>query len=186
MALVPVITATLTNNAKTLTVTDATSVYNASTNTGGWNSPNTVGSAITAATITITYSDGTSQTENVLSQIPSTVSGSFAFTGITLTGYKDGINTISYKLNVGVTIYTAEIKQLHTETIRNCINNMWIKVACETCQGNCDLVDLIEDANLAEGLYKGLTSGATCCGTTCVTKILTSLTNLCSWKNCNC
>lgn len=185
MALVPVITTVLSNNAKTLTVTDATGVYSAS-NTGGWNAPNVVGSAITAASIVITYPDGGTQTIDVLSQIPSTVSGSFAFTGITLTGYKDGITTISYTLKVGAVTYSTELKQLYTCTIRDCIDKMWVKVACDTCHGNCDLVNLIDDANLAEGFYKALISGAACCDTKCVTKMLDTLNNLCSWKNCNC
>ena len=66
---------------------------------------------------------------------------------------------------------------------------MWVKIACETCNGNCDLVNLIDDANLAEGLYKALVSGAACCTTddgACIAKILTALKNLCSWKDCNC
>tara|TARA_B110000259_G_scaffold165744_1_gene192802 strand:+ start:5532 stop:6086 length:555 start_codon:yes stop_codon:yes gene_type:complete len=184
MAFVPAITTALSNSGKTLTVTDSTGVYSA-TNTKGWNSPVT-GVSITAATLTITYSDGGSEEINVLSQIPDTVSGSFSFTSIDLSSYKDGITTISYKLNVGTTVYKTEITQLYTCTIRNCIDKMWVKVACDTCHGNCDLVNLIDDANLAEGLYRALVSGASCCSDTCVTKILTALNNLCSWKNCNC
>ena len=187
MALVPVITAVLSSNAKTLTVTDATGVYSA-TNTGGWNTPNVTGIVISAASINITYPDGSIQTIDVLSQIPDTVSGSFDFTNITLTGYKDGITTISYTLKVGAVTYTTEIKKLYTCIIRNCIDKMWVKVACDTCHGNCNLVDLIDDSNLAEGLYKSLISGSTCstCDTTCINKILAALKNLCSWKNCNC
>jgi hypothetical protein len=186
MALVPVITACLSNKCQTLKITDATGVYDATNNTGGWENPNIAGSAVTSASITITYPNGATQVVDVLSQIPATVTGSFTFTGITLTGYQDGITTISYSVSDGTTDYKGEIQKLFTCNVRACIDKMWVDVACQTCHGNCDLGSLVDDANLAEGLYKALCSGAACCDIACTNKILDSLKNLCSWENCNC
>lgn len=185
MALSPVITASLSNKCQTLTVTDATGVYSG-TSTGGWETPNAAGSSITAATLTITYANGGTQIVDVLSQIPSTVTGSFSFSGITLTGYTDGITVIRYDLSTASANYAYDLTLLFTCNVRACIDKMWATVACKTCQGNCDIASLIDDANLAEGLFKALCSGATCCDTNCITTILNSLNDLCSWNNCNC
>ena len=184
MALYLAFKASLDSTGKKITIKDTTGIYSG-TNTGGWNAPNIVPGNVTAITLDITYSDGTVQTAN-LSPIPSTITGEFSYTAITLAGYKDGITTLTYKVTTATTTYVAEIQQLHSCDIRKCIDQMWVKIACETCNGNCDLVNLIDDANLAEGLYRALISGATCCDSTCINKILTALNNLCSWKNCNC
>lgn len=187
MSLTPVITATLNNKCKTLTVTDATGVHDAVTNTGGWEGSNVSGGAITSASISITYADGSTQNVDVLSEIPNPVTGSFSFNSITLNGYKDGITTITYDLSDGSQDWSVDLSQLWTCNVRACIDKMWVNVACQTCQGNCDLGSIVDDANLAEGLFKALCSGAACCDSSgCVDKILESLQQLCSWDNCNC
>jgi hypothetical protein len=186
MALSPVITATLGNQGQTMTVTDATGVYNVTTNPTGWETPNAAGSSITAATLTITYASGGTQIVDVLSQIPSTVTGSFAFTAITLSGYVDGITTIRYDLSTSTANYAYDLNLLFTCNVRACIDKMWATIACKSCAGSCDLPDLVDDANLAEGLYKALMSGAACSNADCVDKILATLADLCSWGNCNC
>lgn len=185
MALIPTISASLAAGCQILTVTDTTGVYSA-TNLTGWETPNTAGSAITVAAVTITYGNGSTQIVDVLSQIPATVTGSFSFTGITLTGYVDGRTTITYDLTDGSIDFLADVTQLWTCNVRACIDKMWVTVACQTCQGNCDLGSLVDDANLAEGLYKALCSGAACCDPACIDKILASLADLCAWDNCNC
>lgn len=188
MALLLAFKASLDSTGTNITIKDTTGVYSG-TNTGGWNAPNIVPGDVTAASIDITYSDGSIQTVNLLTHgtgIPGSITGEFSYTAIALTGYKDGITTLTYKITTAATTYVAEIQQLHSCDIRKCIDQMWVKIACETCNGNCDLVNLIDDANLAEGLYRALISGATCCDSTCINKILTALNNLCSWKNCNC
>ena len=190
MALSLAFKASLNSTGTHITITDTTGAYSA-TNTGGWNTtggdPNIAPAAVTAVTLTITYSNETVQTATLdKTEIPASVTGNFSYTAIKLEGYVDGIATVNYKITTSTTSYEAEIKQLYACNIRKCINQMWVKIACETCNGNCDLVNLIDDANLAEGLYKALISGAASCDSACVNKILTSLNNLCSWKDCNC
>ena len=186
MALSPVITATLKNNGQSISVVDATGVYDATTNTGGWETPNIAGSDVTAASITITYPDGSTQVEDVLSQIPATVTGTFTFTDITLSGYQDGITVIRYELETLTTTYAYDLTLLFTCNVRACIDKMWADVACQTCSGSCDVGSLIDDANLAEALYNAMKSAAACGNSTYVDKILESLMNLCNWENCNC
>jgi len=176
----------LSKGCKTLTITDTTGAYDATTNPTGWGALNTEGSEITVANITITYGDGSTQIEDVLSQIPDNVTGSFTFTGITLSGYIDGTTVITYDSSDGSIDFISEIQQIWTCNVRACIDKIWVEVACKTCQGNCDLGSIIDDANLAEGLYKSLCSGASCCDTSCTDKILNSITELCEWGDCNC
>lgn len=187
MALSPVITATLTNNCQTLNVTDATGVYDASTNTGGWETPNIAGSDVAKATIEITNFNGAVQTVDVTSQIPATVTGTFAFNAITLENYVDGSMQIRYIIeDTSGNQIPYDLNILVTCNVRACIDAMWAKIACETCGGNCDIKNLVDDANLAEGIYQALCSGASCCTNDCITTLLSTLTDLCSWNDCNC
>jgi hypothetical protein len=188
MALLLAFKANLDGTGKKITIKDTTGVYDSSTNTGGWGSPNIAATDVATVKLDITYSDGTVQTAN-LTGMPASITEAFSYNAITLSGYKDGIAKLSYKVtttDATPVVYVEEISQLYSCDIRKCINQMWVKIACETCNGNCDLVNLIDDANLAEGLYRALISGATCCDSTCINKILTALNNICSWKNCNC
>ena len=186
MALSPVITGTTSNKCKTLSVTDTTGVYNVTTNPEGWGAPNDDGSAMTIANITITYADGGIQVVDVLSQIPASVTGNFTFADITLTGYVDGITTITYDLTATSIDYSSQISLLLSCDVRACLDKMWATVACKTCAGSCDVGELIDDANFAEGLYMGLTSGSTCCGSECVNNIINALKDLCAFNTCNC
>ena len=186
MALSPVITATLNNNGQTMTVVEATGVYDATTNTGGWETPNIAGSDVVTATITITYADGSTQVEDVTAQIPATVTGTFTFTDITLSGYQDGITVIRYEIETVTTTYAYDLTLLFSCNVRACIDKMWADVACQTCSGSCDVGSLIDDANLAEALYNAMGSAGACGNSAYVNKILESLMNLCNWENCNC
>lgn len=70
MALTLASTVTQSGDNKTITVTDATGVYDAGSNPTGWGAPNTALSAIASGnltlTITITTSDGTSTTYDAI------------------------------------------------------------------------------------------------------------------------
>jgi len=186
MALSPKIKLSLSNNGGTATITDITGLYNASTNTGGWTTPNINGSNVTAATLAITPSGASVQTVNVLSQIPASVTGTFAFNPITITDYSDGLATVLYTLTTASTSYTYTLTTLFSCSARACIDAMWLKVSKEACGSCCGLNEVIDNANMAEGLYKSLTSAASCGNTACVTKILSAITSLCDFEDCGC
>lgn len=187
MALSPTITACLKNSCTTLSVTDTTGVYNATTNPGGWGSQNTGGADVAKATITIILPNGSEQEEDVTDQIPDPVTGTFDFTDITLDAYVDGIMTIVYTVtNSAGRDRTYKYEVLFVCQTRACVDNMWAEVACESCGGGCDLSSKIDDANLAEGLLKGLEASSVCCDAACINKILASIAQLCNWNNCNC
>lgn len=184
MALTPTISACLKNKCSDISITDTTGVYDVTTNPGGY--PNPAG--VTAASLTITLPDGTIMAPvDVLSQIPADpITGSFTFNDISVPGYTDGVMTILYEVTDASGTHPYTFTALFTCKSRACVDNMWADVACKTCSGSCDLASIIDDANLAEGLLRGLESGAICCDGPCIDKILSSLTRLCNWNDCNC
>jgi len=183
MALSPTITACLKNKCSALSITDTTGVYDVTTNPGGYENPSTVTSAI----LEITLPDGSTVTEDVTSQIPADpISGTFTFNNIEVLNYTDGVTSILYTVVDGTGTYLYTFSALYTCKVRACVDKMWADVACKTCSGSCDLADIIDDANLAEGLLRGLESGAVCCDSDCINKILNSITRLCNWDDCNC
>jgi hypothetical protein len=169
-----------------LSVIDTSGVYNVATNPTGWGTPNLLGSAVTVATITITTPGNGVQVVDVLSQIPATVTGEFTFTDITLSTYTDGITTIVYSVGDGVTTYSKSSDILFTCEARSCIDKMWAKNAAAACGNSCELLSLVDDANLAEGLLKSLKSAGACNNETCVDSILSAINQLCEFNDCNC
>lgn len=186
MALSLTFSACLKSACSKISITDTTDVYNASTNTTGWGSPNLQGSSVTSATITITPPGGSAQVVDVLSQIPATVTGEFTFTDITLDAYSDGITTIVYSVSDGVTTYSKTSEILFTCEARACIDKMWARNAAAACGNNCELLSLLDDANLAEGLLKSLKSAGACDNEECIASILASINQLCEFNDCNC
>jgi hypothetical protein len=186
MALIPNISACLKNKCSDISITDTTGVYNVTDNPGGYGTPNDEGSEVISAILDITLPDGSVVTEDVTSQIPDTVTGDIEFNDISIPNYTDGVISILYTVNAASGTYTYTYTALFTCKARACVDNMWADVACRTCSGSCDLADIIDDANLAEGLLRGLESGAVCCDNACITKILNSITRLCNWNDCNC
>lgn len=195
MAFDPSITACLQNSCSTITVTDTTGVYDATTNPGGWGDASTILRAnLGKAELIFTFANGTTHTEDVTSQVPNPVTGEFSFNSIDISNYyTDGIMKITYRIEdtsgvIDPIVTTLEYDVLFVCNVRACIDKMWADVACESCGGSCDLVSKIDDANLAEGLLRGLEAGSVCCegNEDCINKILNTITQLCSWNKCNC
>lgn len=97
MALKPKIKACLDDNCDKLRVTDTTGVYNNPDNKEGWGSPNISGSDVDTAEIIVVKPDGSSNTHDVTSQVPDSVSGNFEYNPIQGT-YPDGKYCIKYHI----------------------------------------------------------------------------------------
>lgn len=191
----PTISACFTNKCSTLTVTDTTGLYNAVSNTGGWDDGATVLiNTITAATISITLPDGTVMTTvDVLSQLPSNVTGSFSFTAITLPALADGSYTVVYTVADSSGTKSKTLNLYALCNVRSCVDAMWGKFAAgqaetNACDCGCtDSTTLIKDrALLAESLLKALQSSAICNNTIVRDKLLAQLQKLCALEGCSC
>lgn len=186
MALIPIISACLENNCTELKVSDITGVYNASTNLGGWETPNIAGSAVTSATLTINYPDNsTIQVVDVTSQIPSTVTGPFDFTVISPsspeTKFPDGKYKIVYSVTDGVTTYTYDLC-----VVFYCIINCAALNLFKQIPDNLDDEAFMDNAYLTQALLLGLESSACCQDVDSLEKIITKLEGLTNFEDCNC
>ena len=185
MALSPTISAVVSNNQTVLTVTDTTGVYDATNNTGGWETPNIAGSDVTAATLDIEFNGTSVQTVDILSQIPATVTGEIEFNAITINSYADGIGKITYTLTTATNTFTYELQVLFLQKVSCCVEKYWQSVI-DPCTCKCDAATLLYNANLAEGLLQGLRNAGACLDTNTVSKTLERLAVLCNYNDCNC
>ncbi len=185
MALSPTYCSSVITNCTILKIIDDTGVYNASTNTGGWGTPNAQGSDITEATISYKIGDGDYVDVDITTNIPDTVVGDFVAAEITLDGYEDGYMTILYTLTTADATYTKKYIKIFTCNSRCCIDAMWSDIS-EICDCNCDIEEKISDALMAEGLLRAVKSAASCNVSTGVTSMLAKIKKLCDWENCNC
>lgn len=193
MAFQPVITACLKNNCKVLEITDATDVYNSSSNSKGWEDASTLLAAnVSTAYIKISYpgDDTPSQTENVTSQISNPVTGTFVFNDIFPSGtsFEDGYYEILYEItDTSDNIYSYKLRVYFTCNARCCINKLWETYAESVC-GNCDCdaSDDMDNALEAEAMLDALNSSASCLNTTTRDNILTMINRICDSEDCNC
>ena len=187
MAFVPTISACLQNNCNYVVVTDNTGVYDASTNTTGWENAATIVAAdVTALSIVITQGTTTLATANVLAQLPDPVTSIFAYTQIELTGLVDGEFTVTYTVTTASDTFTATQTGFQACAVRCCIDSKWSTIAANgstTTSGNCELVD---EALQLEGLYASMMNGAASGNTTIRNNYLTKLQRLCNIANCGC
>ena len=184
------LSACVSGNCSTISVTDTTGAYSI-TNTGGWDDSSTVFiNTIATATLTITTPDGSIVTEDVTSQLPTSVTGSFAFLDITLPESLDGEYTISYAVTDKVGTKVKEITIYSLCKARNCVDAMWANYALNEytatdCNCKQTTLSLKDTAFLGEALYKSIESSAIC-NNGVRDQLLAKLTRLCNLQDCNC
>lgn len=183
------------NGCNSITIVDNTGVYNASTNTGGWNAPNLVPANVATATLTIDF-PGTETTRvvDVLAKIPATVTGNFILDDYTITTASDGEFTVTYTIvDTGGITYTRIHTFFSTCAARCCVDKLWNKVAQGIYEEACDCdcgpvtdVNYIESAFLGETLLLASKSAFAMQSNTVRDKIIAKLTKLCDLQNCKC
>jgi len=189
MALIPEICVGVKTNCGILVVKDITDSYNASTNVGGWGSPNITTADVETAYIYITPPNTTADAVidpiDVTASLPVTVTGTFLLDDITITPL-DGEYTILYEITTtGNVKYTKTIKIFSSCLVRCCIDKMWSKYA--SADADCDCCKETETTALkAEALYRAMNSSAACLDSSTRTKLLKKLQRLCELENCNC
>ena len=177
----------LADKCKTLTVQDTTGLYDATTNTGGWDANNT--EILTSAEIIITFPDATVITHDVTSQVPDPITGIFNYTlnnGEDV--FPDGAYKILYRLTyTSGTVNETETCVYFTCNIKCSLSGLWAKVAAADCGCDpCSSNELMESALLAEGLYRALISAVSCAKTDTADDLLVSLNRLFDFNDCNC
>lgn len=182
--------ACLNNKCDEISFTDTTGLYNAATNTGGWETPNESGGDVISATITVydAAKDNLLDTYDVTSAIPDPVTGTIDLGDFTW-GQSDGIYTLVYtviaKPGDELLEYTKEIKVFFYCNLLNCIDEEKVKLV-----GTCDPVKLSkikENIDTLEMLLYGAKSAFACGNFTEVATIMETASTLCTQLgNCNC
>lgn len=168
---------------KTLTVKDTTSFYSEN-NTNGWGCPNISFADVTSAKFIVTRL--TTVNEYVVTtevQNITDYNGSYEFDDIELTSYGDGIITVQFLIVANGNQYTNTVKFLSLCNIRKCIDKLWLDLANASCDNKCNIMDYIEDAELAESLYQALLSAGVCYDENVINNLLNKLNKLCG-NNC--
>lgn len=189
MALVPKISAHVEDNCKTLVIRDITGAYNASTNTGGYGTPNPNIGDVTGSTLIITVpSSNTPITINNPVGLP-TLDSTFKYKvpANILSPISDGIYKIEFRVKVGDDTYTyGERYFFFTCNVECCIFKMYAKIAT-IIDCSCDN-NIIKNALYASTLLEGLKASKDCGDISAINNILNKLTELCnlSGQDCGC
>lgn len=185
MAIAPGLAACFKENNTLLQLTDTTGAYSAG-NTGGYGSPNDASTAITSATILITFPDSSTQTVDVTSQINAqVVVGNFVFTDVTPDSTADGVYSFLYTVVSPSGTVTTTLYKLFIGKIRCCLDKLASELPDKLCS-ECDTEAYAERVLFAEGLYKSLISLGACYNLAGIAKLLTKLQALCDFEDCNC
>lgn len=187
MALDLKICAGFKDKCSTIVIKDITGAYNVDTNATGWGSPNDVTTDVSEATIQVDTPNVSIEGESVLDSLPTTVTGTFDLTEITVPPL-DGEYTITYTI-AGSDLAApqeAKIKIFSSCVVRACIDKMWAKYADAVLE-NCKCSQLKENNALeAEALYRAMMSSTGCLDANARTAILKKIQRLCELEDCKC
>ena len=187
--LTPKLSACFQNGCTQIVFSDNTLLYNASSNTGGWNDASTINnSAIDLATVEYKHSSEEDYTllDVTVTVVAETITGEFEIVGQEITT-GDGQYTFRYTITEGVdsAVQTTQVYSLCG--VRCCIDKMWHKYISENSDCDCGCNDkLLDQIFKAESLYRALVSLGACGDVTTADKLLTKLQRICSLQNCNC
>lgn len=181
--LIPILSVCSQNECTEFVFTDITGNYSVG-NPGGWNSLNKSASDVTVATVLITFPNGTTQTIDLLADIPDPIVGSFEYPAVT--AYTtDGIYSFLYTITVDGETFTHSSYKLFLCKVKCCIDKLWAEVPAKMCS-ECEIEAYVSRVLFAQGLYQSLISMGACAQTTAITKVLTQLQKLCNFEDCNC
>lgn len=190
MALTPRFTIDFDCNFASLTFTETTGVYNATTNTGGYTSPNIATGDVDSTQLVIEnlLSDTTFDTITTIAASSSGVEYEFELADLLVDGVQlyedyllDGIYDITYNVIDGVTTYTYTIRKL----VLSYLYGLLAKAM--TSLGSCTCSDHYTDAWLKGfAMLKALEGSAICGDITAFTTMYTKVKNYLLNIKCNC
>ena len=191
MALSPTISASFKESNTLMSIIDTTGIYSAG-NTGGYGTsvaltPNDISTAVTSATILITFPDASTQLVDVTTQVNSgEIAGNLSFTDITPDSTADGVYSFLYTVIAPLSgTVTYKISKLFLGNARCCLDKLQVQVADKLCE-ECETSAFVKRIDLAEGLYNSLVAMGGCYKLGSITKVLTKLQNICAFEECNC
>jgi hypothetical protein len=178
------------DNAKTLIFNEITGIYNASTNAGGYGSPNELHSASTKAELKVTPPGSTTVTTLVLTATFPVNESTTVYNIVTddITGetadskFTDGIWTFTYEVTLpSQGLVTRTHKIFISGAARCCVYGMLADLDLTDC--DCEP---LEKARALEAFtfYRSLIATAACGNSTKFTDLLTLVNKLCAADAC--
>lgn len=189
MALTPTIQVCLNSACDTLTLTETTGVYNASTNTGGYGAPNITTSDVETVLLTVIAPDDTEyEIDLTATDFPSS-NDEFEYE-LDLadlgnrTSIEDGYWQFVYEVVDGATTYTATKNYMFYCESECCVAKLLAKVEPDEC--DCDTQNLkrIENYTKARTFLASLKNAASCFNLDKFDIIKGILTKLCRNADC--
>ena len=191
MAISPSLSVCFKENNTLMSITDTTGIYSAG-NTGGYGAsvaltPNDISTAVTAATVLITFPNGSTQLVDVTTQVNSSeIAGNLLFTDITPDSTADGVYSFLYTITAPLTgTVTRKLLKLFLGQARCCLDKLQVQVSNKLCE-ECETSAFVKRVDFAEGLYNSAMAMGGCYKLGSITKILTKLQTLCDFEECNC
>lgn len=188
MALVVDFSVCQRKNCTKLLFTDTTGVYHASNNTGGYESPNMAGSAVTSAVFTLVGVTDTSYSYeyDVTSQIPNTVTGDIEM-NLVSEDLDDGIYEATYTVTNGTATSTKVKRLLFTCHTKCCVTKMGAKIPEYRLTKNSEFFDNYLYKYLkAQALLDGITKAGACANEDAIETILELIQQMCNFEDCDC
>ena len=172
-----------------MTFTETTGAYDASTNVGGWDSPNIDYDDVTDAYITITDSAGSITTYNVFTQLDALSTpwaSNTVFTDLTIS-LPDGLGTVVYTVVTSSTTYTSKTYQFYTYCAIRCCVHEYIHTAISLYGSDpCKYADKIAYSLYLKALLDDFVYAAQGCNYNDAAAMFTKLQTVCNVNNTNC
>ena len=191
MALSPSITIPLHNDGVSFKMTETTGAYDASSNTGGYGSPNPLVGSCTGALVPVDLTN--SVTYDSITITPSETNGITYITTsllqvstVAISTIPDGVWEFTYTVNDGATDYTYTARTLVIKSINCKMADLALKYAdksCNCCNSNTFREKFVE----AHARYQALIGGRICGNITQINEAITELEIFLNDLNCqNC
>lgn len=185
----------VTEGCTLMTISDVTGLYNATTNIGGWGTPNPAKSDVVTATIEITAPGQTSSTGfDVTSAVAGSSLSAESFVLYSLSPsniglgsvFTSGIYEIKYTVITEEDSYVGYSKIVVTCQEKCCIDKMWAKLATKAICCDCDEFQEFKKVLLASDLLQLLDEAGSCMNLEVINSTLSRVQRICLFNDCSC
>jgi len=190
MALIPKIKLCLASNCSTLTFRETTGVYNATTNTGGYGTPNIDTTNIVSAVLSVVDPNGVTYTIDLFAtgDYPTTntdLEYTIDLGDLNRTSIEDGYWEFIYDLvDDQDDEYSGNVSYYFYCNTECCVSKLLNLIELDECMCNEANNDRLETYTRAKALLQSLKNAAGCFDTTKFNKIKTVLQKICRNSDC--
>lgn len=191
MALIPKLVFCLSNSCTELSVSETTGVYNASTNVGGYGTPNATTASVTIYSLVITSPSDQTYTINLFTNGFPTTNEDFEYT-IPMSSLggrsviEDGFWQFAWSVRAGETTYTGNSAYYFTCNTECCVAELLADITVEEdgCNCNKDITEKVLNYLRVKAFLESLKNAAFCGKLTLFNTIKTAIDKICATTDC--